>query len=66
MDDAKSISRVQRRRPRKNKYVGVLGVLIVGSFIIPMLQYFGVSLRLYKPLNLMYPNSTLASLAHQT
>ena len=24
----------------KNKYVGVLGVLIVGSFIIPMLQYF--------------------------
>lgn len=24
----------------KNKYVGVLGVLIVGSFVIPMLQYF--------------------------
>ena len=24
----------------KNKYVGVLGVLIIGSFIIPMAQYF--------------------------
>jgi formate-dependent nitrite reductase membrane component NrfD len=24
----------------KNKYVGVLGVLLMGSFVIPMLQYF--------------------------
>ena len=41
VDDAKSTFKSAKATAKgKNKYVGVLGVLIVGSFIIPMLQYF--------------------------
>jgi len=41
LDDAKSTfkSRAQTKKNR-NKYVGIFAVLLVGSFIIPMVQYF--------------------------
>lgn len=40
-DDARSTfkSKAQTKKNR-NKYVGIFAVLLVGSFIIPMLQYF--------------------------
>ena len=40
-DDAKSTFKTRAEtKKNRNKYVGVFAVLLVGSFIIPMLQYF--------------------------
>lgn len=41
LDDARSTfkTRAQTKKNR-NKYVGIFAVLLVGSFIIPMVQYF--------------------------
>lgn len=41
VDDARSTfkTRAQTKKNR-NKYVGIFAVLLVGSFIIPMVQYF--------------------------
>lgn len=41
VDDAASTFKSAKATAKgKSKYIGVLGVLVVGSFIIPMLQYF--------------------------
>merc|ERR1719231_1752122 len=41
VDDARSTFKsAANTKKGKNKYVAVLGVLLIGSFIIPMLQYF--------------------------
>uniref|UniRef100_A0A7S2CEE7 Uncharacterized protein n=1 Tax=Florenciella parvula TaxID=236787 RepID=A0A7S2CEE7_9STRA len=41
VDDARSTFKSAKATKKgKNKYVAVLGVLLVGSFLIPMLQYF--------------------------
>mmetsp|Transcript_65634 Transcript_65634/g.132073 ORF Transcript_65634/g.132073 Transcript_65634/m.132073 type:complete len:147 (-) Transcript_65634:226-666(-) len=41
VDDAKGTFKTAKATAKgKSKYVGILGVLIIGSFIIPMAQYF--------------------------
>merc|ERR1711871_1870061 len=41
VDDARSTFKsAKATKQGKNKYVAVLGVLLIGSSIIPMLQYF--------------------------
>ncbi|KAJ8602560.1 hypothetical protein CTAYLR_008749 [Chrysophaeum taylorii] len=41
VDDARSTFKTKAQtKKNRNKYVGIFAVLLVGSFIIPMLQYF--------------------------
>ena len=41
VDDAKGTYKTAKQTSKgKSKYIGVLGVLLIGSFIIPMMQYF--------------------------